>query len=45
LGVGAAAAVAAVTVYLVQPREAAPSAALIVAPTANGLAAGVVGRF
>ena len=45
LGIGAAAAVAAVTVYLVSPREHKPVAALQVSPSEHGLGAGIVGQF
>jgi hypothetical protein len=45
LGIGAAAAVAAVTVYLVSPREHKPVAALQVSPNEHGLSAGIVAQF
>lgn len=45
LGVAAASALAAVTVYLLSPREHRPLAALQVAPSEHGLSAGISGRF
>jgi hypothetical protein len=45
LGVGAAAAVAALTIYFISPREKTSQAALLVSPTADGLVARVAGRF
>jgi hypothetical protein len=45
LGVAAASALAAVTIYLVSPREHQPLAALRVAPSEHGLSAGISGRF
>jgi hypothetical protein len=45
LGVGAAATVAALTVYFTAPRAKAAQAALLVSPMADGLVARVAGRF
>ncbi|MEO8903701.1 MAG: hypothetical protein ABI488_15530, partial [Polyangiaceae bacterium] len=45
LGVGAAAAVAAITVYLVSPLQHRPVAALQVSPLRQGLGAGITAQF
>ncbi|MEO7034285.1 MAG: hypothetical protein ABI548_10350, partial [Polyangiaceae bacterium] len=45
LGVGVAAAVAAITVYLVSPREHQPVATLQVSPLKHGLGAGIAAQF
>lgn len=45
LGVAAAAAVAAITIYLVSPREHRPRAALQVSPSEHGLGAGISAWF
>lgn len=45
LGIGAAAAIAAVTVYLVSPRERRPVAALQVLPNEHGMSAALAARF